>query len=605
MKYYRVGKSNLKVILIIIVLLIVLGGIIWIVMDSSSKKMSGEDVLTSDYQASIRLQDNNSTIEGSGASVNGDVITITQAGKYYISGSLSDGQIIVDATSNDEIELVLDSVDITSKTSSPIYIKQSKSTTILLADGTVNELSDTKDFVYTDVVEEEPNATIYSKDDLYFTGNGALNLSSNFNDAIGCSDSVVIESGNISIVSVDHGIRAKDGVTIKGGVTKIEASGDGIKTKNTEESDKGNIVVEGGELEIIATQDGFDSANGIYVSGGDLNITTGGGSQNASTKESWGMWQTSTTTEESTSAKGIKANALLEISGGNISIDSSDDSLHSNNDLTISGGTLSLSSGDDGIHADSEIIINDGSIEITKSYEGIESTNITIENGAISIVSSDDGINICGGNDSSSLGGRPGQNMFEATDGELTIHGGTIYVNASGDGLDSNGNIVMTGGTVLVDGPVDGGNGALDYNGTFDISGGTLIAVGSREMAQSLSSSSTQASILINLTQEASANQIIHLQNSNGEEIITYAPSKKYSSIVVSTPNIKQNESVEVYLSGSHSGTNTNGLYTGGSYTSGELLTTIQITGILNSYGSGGMMNNMPGGNMGMPGGMR
>ena len=236
MKYYRVGKSNLKVILIIIVLLIVLGGIIWIVMDSSSKKMSGEDVLTSDYQASIRLQDNNSTIEGSGASVNGDVITITQAGKYYISGSLSDGQIIVDATSNDEIELVLDSVDITSKTSSPIYIKQSKSTTILLADGTVNELSDTKDFVYTDVVEEEPNATIYSKDDLYFTGNGALNLSSNFNDAIGCSDSVVIESGNISIVSVDHGIRAKDGVTIKGGVTKIEASGDGIKTKNTEES---------------------------------------------------------------------------------------------------------------------------------------------------------------------------------------------------------------------------------------------------------------------------------------------------------------------------------------------------------------------------------
>ena len=186
------------------------------------------------------------------------------------------------------------------------------------------------------------------------------------------------------------------------------------------------------------------------------------------------------------------------------------------------------------MHADNEITINKGTININKSYEGIEAYKITINDGTINVTSSDDGINIGGGNDNSGQGSRQDKFMDSNNGGLLTINGGTIYVNSEGDGLDSNGSITMTSGVVHVDGPTNNGNGALDYNGTFDISGGELIAVGSSGMVQNVSNSSTQNTVLVTLSSQASGS--IEFAG------ITYSPKKSYQSIVISSPSLKTNE---------------------------------------------------------------
>jgi hypothetical protein len=155
------------------------------------------------------------------------------------------------------------------------------------------------------------------------------------------------------------------------------------------------------------------------------------------------------------------------------------------------------------MHADMTLTVNDGTLNISQSYEGLESAAIVINGGDIQITASDDGVNVAGGNDSSSTEGRLGQDAFSDS-GQylLTINGGNLVVDAGGDGLDSNGSIVMSGGQVIVNGPTNDGNGPLDYNGTFTISGGFIVAVGSSGMAQTTSDSSSQYSLLYNYNEQ-------------------------------------------------------------------------------------------------------
>jgi hypothetical protein len=224
----------------------------------------------------------------------------------------------------------------------------------------------------------------------------------------------------------------------------------------------------------------------------------------------------------------------------------------------MEGGSFEISSGDDGIHADEEININDGEINIKKSYEGIESLIININGGTIWLISSDDGINAAGGNDGSSIGGRPGQNFpgsgIVSGNGKINIKGGYIIVNASGDGIDSNGSITMTGGTAVIYGPTVNNNGALDYDATFLISGGLLIASGSSGMAQAPSASSTQKSISFKFSSTKSSNTIIYI-SCNGFNI-TIKPPKQFSSVVVSSPLISNGSGTVTY------GCNTNDILT-------------------------------------------
>lgn len=301
---------------------------------------------------------------------------------------------------------------------------------------------------------------------------------------------------------------------------------------------------------------------------------------------------------DSTSTKGIKSDGALYVNGGTFTINSADDSFHSNSDATINDGTYTISSGDDGIHADNALLVNGGTITVTESYEGLEGLNITINDGKIDITASDDGMNAAGGNDASGFGGRGGdgfkgmqtpdsarksndtsdtaqttgnitvaaqkqdntsvssQDTDAASDDEMwmVINGGYVHVLAGGDGLDSNGDLTINGGEVYVDGPSDNGNSAIDYGekSSFNINGGTVVAVGSSGMAEDVSSDSKQQVAFVKLDSQADAGDVI-LKDAAGNEIISYTVQKKYDCVIISTADLKAGQTYTLSASGNES----------------------------------------------------
>lgn len=537
------------------------------------------------------MNGNSAAVKGSGAEVKNSKITITKAGVYVVSGKLDNGQIIVDVQDKGTVRLVLNGVQINCADNAPIYLKNAGKTIISLQEGTENIISDGTKYVLSDASTDEPNAAIFSKDNLTINGTGKLTVYGNYNNGITSKDDLKITGGNIRIYSADDGIMGRDIVAVKEGSITVESKGDAIKSTNdTDTTSKGYVALEGGTFDIKAGKDGIHGKTSVLITGGEYTISSGGGSANGVTKISddrqgpWGKNQQNTaiaktTEEESNSAKAIKATADVAISGGTFKIDSADDAIHSNNSVTIAGGDITITSGDDGIHADSAILAKGGKINITKSYEGIESAVVTISEGEIHVTASDDGINIAGGNDGSSMNGRPGQNNINSTsNNRLNINGGYLAVNSMGDGLDANGSIYMTKGTVVVSGPTANNNGALDYDGTFEMTGGFLIAAGSSGMAQAPSEQSTQNSIIMTYPQTQQAGTIVNLKDSKGNTLATFAPKKNYQTVVISSPELKKNSVYTLYSGGSSSGNENDGLYTDGEYKNGTKIVDFTIS---------------------------
>ena len=601
----------------------------------------------------ITLADGMVRFDGSGAEVNtkGDKVTITKAGTYVVSGTVSDAQIVVDVEEVGPVRLVLNGADITCSTSAPVYVKNAEKVIVVLADGTRNALTDGASYVFKDSDTDEPNATLFSKTNLTINGTGSLIVTANYNDGITSKDDLKIVSGNITITAANDAVKGKDCLGVKEAHLTVTAEGDGLQATNDTEVDKGFICVSGGVLDITAGADGIQAETTLLVSGGELDLVTGGGSANApahtgdfgNTGGNWGqnqagggghgrgstttttaapttpttptttVWSGETdteTTDGSDSAKALKAGSGVFIDGGTITIDSSDDSVHSNDSIQIDGGTLTLASGDDAIHADASVEINGGEIAISTSYEGIESNVITVNDGTIHLASSDDGINgvtsVTGSSATGSAttgtawgqGGGQGGGMFgESGDAQLVLNGGYVFLDARGDGLDINGAIEMTGGTVIVNGPTESMNGALDYYEELKVTGGYLLAVGSTGMAEAPSDSSAQYSIMVNLDQVQAAGTLIHIQAEDGSDILTFAPTKQYQSVVLCSPVLQEGATYTVFLGGSCTGSAVDGLYSGGSYSGGTEYATLTISGMVTTSGAGGMM--MPGGTHG------
>ena len=223
----------------------------------------------------------------------------------------------------------------------------------------------------------------------------------------------------------------------------------------------------------------------------------------------------------------------LTLAEGNFEITTVGDALNANDTLSVVSGNYTIAAGDDGFHSDTYLVFYDGNVNITESVEGLEAGIISIQGGTISLVSSDDGINATTDDTSIAI--------------ELQISGGSVTVNAQGDGLDSNGSITMTGGEVIVYGPTNSGNGALDYNSTFNISGGTLIAAGSAGMAQSASDSSTQSVLYVVFNQVQAAGTTYTIKDAVGNEILSVTPEKEYQTIIVSSSSLQQGETYTLY----------------------------------------------------------
>ena len=522
----------------------------------------------SSSEAHILLSDGGTTADASVVDVDGDIVTISAAGSYSISGSLTDGRIIVDTEDDGAVRLILDGVDITSGASAPIFIASADKAIIVLADGSDNRLADGASYIFDDAEEEEPKATVFSKADLTIDGTGSLTVKGNFNDGISSNDGLIITSGTITVDAVDDAIRGKDYLVIHDGVITTTSSGNGLISDNENDETLGYVSIDGGDFDIASEGDAISAVTDVTISGGQFVLTSGGGS--------------SAYYNGTVSAKGIKGSAAVVIDSGTFDIDSADDGLHSNGSLTINGGEFTISTGDDGGHADGELYVTGGRVTITESYEGLESnTGITIEGGEIHITASDDGLNVATGNDGSGVdpwggnnpGGPGGGGWYDTSTGDYYLHitNGYVAIDAGGDGIDVAGAVQMSGGTVLVDGPTSNGDGALDHQ-SFMMTGGFLVATGSAGMAQAPSTSSTQRSLNITYRQAKSAGSMIHLETSGGEDLLTFAPSKTYQSCVFSSPDLQAGVTYALYQGGSSSGTEADGLYSGGTYSGGTLL---------------------------------
>ncbi|MBQ8159597.1 MAG: carbohydrate-binding domain-containing protein [Clostridia bacterium] len=477
---------------------------------------------------SIALDGTTAQIVGSGATVKDGIITITEEGTYLLAGSFQ-GRIEIRADEKAKVRLILQGVTIESPEGPAIYEVSADKVILTLAEDSVNVLKDTVSMADG---EDTINGTIYCADDLSINGAGTLQVMA-ANHGIVTKDDLVIAGGVISVDAALDAVRGRDSVLVLDGTLTLTAGSDGICATNAEKEEKGWLV----------------------IAGGDITIKTGSGAGEFTTRAQGGMmrggWNYSGWGDQddgNPSQKGLKAATDLYILDGTIQIDATDDTLHAAN-VTVSGGTLNLSSGDDGIHADSVLDISGGTIHITQSSEGLEAVTIRIRGGEIDLLASDDGVNAAGGVDGSGYGGW----YDEFSDGgqELIITGGTLRINAYGDGLDSNGSITMSGGTVIVSGPTDSGNGAIDYNGTFTLTGGILVATGATGMMQNVTASENQATILTYLSSTAAAGSQVEVKDGSGNVLLTFSPEKNYQCILVSTPDIQTGDTISILVDGS------------------------------------------------------
>lgn len=500
---------------------------------------SADSTPAQEADCNIKFSEDGAEVSGKGAAASKTTVTISKAGVYSVSGSCSDGKIIIDADKEDEVSLILNGLNLTSKSGSAIYCDNAGKFTITLAEGAANTVSDSTNYNISEE-EDEPDAAIFSREDTVINGNGSLTVNGEYLGAIKCKDGLKICGGNITVNSVDDGIKGKDYLIVAGGTLNVTAGKDGLVSTNDKDETLGYVNITGGDITIAAQNDGIQAQTELIVSGGNISITTGEGSASVVHTDEGGNrggffggmgkdfseW-TNTNGETTESIKGIKAGTAITIDGGTLIVDSADDSVHSNGNITITGGKLELSSGDDGIHAETELVISAGDILIRQSYEGLEGKSIEIEGGTVNLTASDDGLNAAG----SSSGG------FGDVDNDcfISISDGSLTVNASGDGIDSNGTIAMSGGVVVVFGPTNSGNGALDYGSSFALSGGTLAALGSSGMAVA---PSTLSQPCLSIYSQVSAGSSIEVRAPDGNAIISLVTPKDCRSLIFSSPEM-------------------------------------------------------------------
>ena len=450
----------------------------------------------------ITLSGKTAACNSSNVQIEDGVVTIKAAGVYVLSGTLTDGTIVVDAGDDDKVQLVLDGVSIMAADYAAIYAKNADKVFVTLAEGAGNSLTVSGDYVQTD--DNNVDAVIFAKCDLTLNGTGSLTVKDTTGHGIVSKDDLVVTGGTYTIDSQDHCLNGKDSVRIADGTFNLSCDEDGIHAGNDDQ------------------QDGY-----VYIEGGDINISVG----------------------------------------------------------------------DDALHAEGLLIITGGDIDVSKSCEGVEGYKILVTGGDIDVISSDDGFNAAGGSSGSGdnhdgfgdssgsgdnhdgFGGGPGMDgvdMDADNDAYILITGGTININANGDGIDSNGYIGITGGSVYVLGPSDNGNGAMDYGICAAITGGEIVAVGGSGMAQGFGDESTQCSALVNFDEWIDAGETITLTDSDGKEVLSYKADKKFNSVVISTSDMKQGDNYTL--------------------TVGDQSSTFTLDDITYSEGSGGMQR--PGGNL-------
>lgn len=531
-----------------------------------------------DESKAVTIKLNGTSVVASSDSVkiSGSTVTITEEATYVVTGELNDGMLIVDAPKTAKLQLVFNGVNIKSKTSAALYILKADKVFLTLAEGTKNTLANGGSFTAID--DNNIDSALFSKQDLTMNGTGFLTVTSPAGHGVVCKDDLVITGGSYTVNSASHGFDANDSVRLANATLNIDAGKDAVHCENNDDATKGFVYISSGSIKAEAEGDGISSGAYMQIEDGTIDLLVGGGSENGEKEHSdsfggfmgggrhGGMrpedMQNTETEEDSTSMKGLKATSDLVISGGNITVNSADDSIHSDASLTINGGTFKITCGDDAVHAEETLTVTAGKIDISESYEGLEALHIDVQGGDIKLKASDDGLNAAGGNDQSGTtggrdgmfgggpggmgghGGGPGGGMSANSNGSVKISGGTLYINSSGDGLDANGTVEISGGHTTVTGPTQGDTATLDYDKTAVITGGTFIGTGSTMMAQSFSDSK-QGVIALSVGNQSAGTQIT-LTDSDGNTIVSHKPELDFAVVIISTPKLVKGETYSI-----------------------------------------------------------
>ncbi len=467
----------------------------------------------------IQLKESSVEVSGSGASVNGTTVTISAEGSYIISGTLADGQILVDAGDSDKIQLVFAGVNITNADQAPVYIKNADKVFLTLQEGTDNSLTDGNEYVQID--DNNVDGVIYSKADLTLNGTGTLTIAANYKHGIVSKDDLVITGGTYDITAVKDALNGKDCVKIKDGTFTLSSTqGNGIQSKNEDDSTRGYVYINGGNITVTNCQEGIEGTV-IMIAGGEIAITSQDDGLNAASASTATETQTVPDMQEAPDVQTVPGTQTTPNTQTAPDI-SSAEKLSAGTDATAPSDITSGTTADNAANGSTDAASGAAADENAAGWKPGNSMPV---NGVP--------------NDGMGRGGFGGD-MANNTNCYIEISGGTITINAEGDGIDSNGSLKITGGTIYIYGPTMSGNGSLDYNGTGEITGGTVMAAGSTGMAMSFSDTSTQYSILYNLSTAVEANQVVTLTDTDGNKLVSFVPSKNYQSVVISSPDLKQ-----------------------------------------------------------------
>lgn len=466
---------------------------------------SAKDV-TWDSSSEVTIDLSNPTATD-GVTVSDGVITITKAGNYKLTGTY-EGQIKVEAADSDMVRLILNNATITNSTGAAINVVEADEVVIYTASGTTNTVSDGSS--YSDTASGSPDAAIYSKSDLTLAGEGTLKVEGKYEEGIHTTDGLVIASGTLEVTAANTGIKGKDYVDILDGTVTVTASQDGIKATNDTDGNRGWVRLSGGTVNISAGDDGFKAERVLEISGGTLNITQ--------------------------SNEGIEAQ-YINILDGTVNVTSSDDGINASYSTT-STSTASAST------STTQTTQSKQAAQGNAAQGGQAPAGGQAPSGSMGQPPAGGGAG--GGGAAGGMGG--GGGTFEVVDATINITGGTVTVNANGDGIDSNGTATLSGGTLVVNGPFTGGNASLDTNGDLLLNGTTVAAGNSGDMFEAPSTSSTSGYVKISNVSNLSAGTTVQVADSSGNVVANYKVTNSNTALIlVSSSKITKGESYTVY----------------------------------------------------------
>ena len=435
-----------------------------------------------------------------GVTVEDGTLTITKAGTYKLSGEYQ-GQIKVETADSDAVRLVLDNANITNSSGAALNVVNADEVILYSASGTTNTISDGAD--YTATGENDPDAVVYSKADLTIAGEGTLKVNGNHEDGIHTSDGLVIASGTLEVNAANTGIKGKDYVDILGGTINVTAQQDGIKSTNDTDEGKGWTRLSNGTVTVNAGDDGF------------------------------------------------KASRVVEISGGSLTVEQSDEGIEAQY-INISGGDVNVTSADDGMNAslktsDSESTDSSANTSDTANQQQNNQQQGSLPGGQQNGTSNQQQQGM-GQPPQGGMPGGGGGGTFEVIDAAINVSGGNVTVNAEGDGIDSNGVTTLSGGTLIVNGPSQGGNAALDTNGDLLLNGATVLSGSTADMFEAPSTNSTSGYLKLTNSSGFEQGSTVQVADSSGKVVANYKVTKSNVQLVlVSSSSIVKGQSYTVY----------------------------------------------------------